>query len=123
MGVARLEKWLRDRHTYHAGQRSHVGVHQRLHHLQAGAHGQRQQALLHALGDLGHREHVSAASAQVNDVIVASVVGKGDDIHSLTMLLACCWRPRRAVTLAVLSPALTSRAAKSRISSSSIGSA
>jgi hypothetical protein len=38
-----------------AGQRGHVGVHQRLHHLQAGADGQRQQALLHALGDLGHR--------------------------------------------------------------------
>ena len=40
----------------------------------------------------------------------------GEDVHSLTILLACCWRPRRAVTLAVLSSALTSRAAKSRIS-------
>ena len=37
------------------GQRGHVGVHQRLHDLQAGTHGQRQQTLLHVLGDLGHR--------------------------------------------------------------------
>jgi hypothetical protein len=38
-----------------AGQLGHVGVHQRLHHLQAGTHGQSQQALLHVLGDLAHR--------------------------------------------------------------------
>ena len=37
------------------GQRGHVGLHQCLHHLQRGAHGQREQALLHVLGDLGHR--------------------------------------------------------------------
>jgi hypothetical protein len=38
-----------------AGQRGHVDLHQRLHHLQAGADGQGQQALVHVLGDLGHR--------------------------------------------------------------------
>jgi hypothetical protein len=38
-----------------AGQLGHVGLHQRLHDLQADAHGQRQQALLHVLGDLAHR--------------------------------------------------------------------
>ncbi len=37
-----------------AGQLGHVGLHQRRHHLQAGAHRQRQQTLLHVLGDLGH---------------------------------------------------------------------
>src|SRR5882757_3109884 len=38
-----------------AGQRGHVSLHQRRHDLQAGTHGQRQQALAHILGDLAHR--------------------------------------------------------------------
>ncbi len=37
------------------GQRGHVGVHQRAHHLQAGADSQGQQPLAHVLGDLVHR--------------------------------------------------------------------
>jgi hypothetical protein len=41
--------------SFRAGQRAYVGLHQRLHHLQAGAHGQRQQALAHRAGDRGHR--------------------------------------------------------------------
>src|SRR5258705_8476169 len=37
------------------GQRRHVSLHQRRHHLQTGTNGQGQQSLLHVLGDLGHR--------------------------------------------------------------------
>ena len=37
-----------------ARQRGHVGVHQRAHHLQAGADRQREQPLAHVLGDVGH---------------------------------------------------------------------
>src|SRR5277367_7179273 len=37
------------------GQRGHVSLHQRRHHLQASTHGQRQQTLAHVFGDLCHR--------------------------------------------------------------------
>ena len=49
------------RHPHHVvpalrpGQCVHVGLHQRRHHLQARTHGQGQQPLVHALGDLTHR--------------------------------------------------------------------
>ncbi len=39
-----------------AGQRGDRLLHQRAHHLQPGAHGQRQQAFLGRLGDLGQRD-------------------------------------------------------------------
>jgi len=38
-----------------AGQRGHVGVHQRTHHLQAGADREGEQPLAHVGGDLVHR--------------------------------------------------------------------
>ena len=66
------------------GQRADVRVHQCLHHLQTGTHGEGEQALLHVLGDLGHR-HTDDSG---NPGVVAST---GRFWLLFFTAVPCCW--------------------------------
>jgi hypothetical protein len=58
--------------VFGAGQRGHRLLHQRPHHLQPGAHGQRQQALGGRLGDLASATVTSAG--MVSSGVLASAL-------------------------------------------------
>ena len=57
-----------------AGQRGHVGVHQRAHDLQAGADRQREQALTHVLGDVSHHHAHPVRHSQFERVTRAALL-------------------------------------------------
>src|SRR3954453_20095669 len=74
-----------------AGRRGHVGLHQRLHHLQTGPDGQGEQALAHRAGDLGHRHahplgHDELVAGGRVDLLVLVLLGHGGP------LLVVSWR-------------------------------
>jgi hypothetical protein len=80
-----------------AGQRSDRLLHQRLHHLQPGAYGQRQQAFLGRLSDLSQRDVTSAGMVSSGVLAVALLVWYclATAVPFLVVLLADHPRPTR----------------------------
>ena len=67
----------------------HIGLHQLLHHLQTGAHGQGQQPLPHLGGDLLHRHRHLLRHGQRPRVERSSLVVLG---HSGPLFVGLSWR-------------------------------
>jgi len=74
----------------HAGQRGHVGVHHRAHHLEPGADREGQQALAHVPGDLGHRHsdvlrHGQPVRVRCNGHLLLILLVHGGPLLSLSV--------------------------------------